>query len=108
MKKLLLASVVILSACTTAPDTWDPYYAEEMADRGWTLVGEVIHFNGQSVFDLNSTCPGRYGSHKCGEYIGPPGLYDDVIDRYTTDLEASIAEQLEKDRNILALPKKDG
>ena len=108
MKKLVLATALLLAACTMPPDRWDPYYTKEMGDRGWTLVGEVIHLNGQPIFNLNGVCHGRYGSYKCGEYVGPRGLYDDVMGLYTTDLEASIAEKLEKDRNILALPKKDG
>lgn len=108
MRKLLLASALVLAGCTFPPDKWLPYYAEEMSERGWTYAEEVIYLNGQPVFFLGAICSGRYGEYQCGEYVGPPYLYEDVVEAYRAALDESIAEQLEKDRNILALPKKDG
>lgn len=103
MKKAFLLTALLLTACVEIPQTWDTYYAEEMYLLGWELKDEKIYKHGVAVYDREATCPGRYGSTQCTDYIGPPGFAEELGERYKRDLELAIKIKQDADRKLLNL-----
>lgn len=108
MRKILIFSLLMLTACIESPKEYDwlSHTELEMKEKGWTFIEstKILLLNEVPIFDFDGdVCPGRYRSHPCTKYLGPPYLWEELTDKFYKDKESSIKERMQKDADLLGI-----